>query len=103
MLATSFGQELAQEVTAAGAGFLVASDGQSVCKPLLKAGNKPILTHWLEKLATVPRMLPFADKVYVVTNADHLGMFQHWAADAGFPLVNILSNGAQTNASANTA
>ena len=95
-MASSFGRTLASEVASNGAPFLLAPDGKSVAKPLLKAASRPVLSHWLDKLAQCPRLLPLEKKVFIVVNEEHLPLYHDWATLAGFPIANIISNGVDT-------
>jgi hypothetical protein len=94
LIASALGRSLAREAIDAKADFLLAADRQTVAKPLLRTGGKPVLTHWLEQLQQCPRLLPIEEKVYIVVNDDHLPACQEWAVLAGFPEANILTNGA---------
>jgi hypothetical protein len=103
LVASSFGRSLGQEVAGNGAGVLLAPDGKSVAKPLLKAASEPVLTHWLKQLAQCSRLYPVEKRVWIIVNRDHLPLYQAWARCAGFPVSNIISNGACKNQGLDTA
>jgi hypothetical protein len=94
LVASAFGRTLAREIMTQGADFLLAPDGKSVTKPLLKAASKPLLTHWLEKVSQCPRLLPLEEKVFIVVNDDHYPLYERWAMQEGFPKQNLINNGA---------
>jgi hypothetical protein len=96
LIASSFGRHLAEEVVREGAQFLLAPDGKSVIKPLLKVASQHVLDLWFDQLEQCSRLRPVNEKVLIVVNDDHAPAIERWAASRQFPTCNIIRNGTLT-------
>lgn len=73
----------------------MSPDGQSIPKTLLRAGgSQRVLDLWLEQIRECARLRPVEEKVLIVVNADHAAAYEAWARACGFPVANIINNGA---------
>ena len=58
-------------------------------KPLLPVGGSPIIDNWLSAFSACA-----LKSVYIVTSSAFERNFSHWAGSRGFPVANIITNGA---------
>ncbi|KXZ49803.1 hypothetical protein GPECTOR_19g254 [Gonium pectorale] len=85
-------------ITGAYTNLIGGPDG--VPKVLLGVNGQPVLNHWLAAVKQCGRLLPLEEKVFILCNEYNADDVRAWAADArlsagGFPLDNILTNGAE--------
>ncbi|GFR46392.1 hypothetical protein Agub_g7974 [Astrephomene gubernaculifera] len=99
LVATSSGRGLAEELTAHGSYTSLVEGPDGVPKVLLGVNGQPVLNHWLAAMAQCSRLQPLDQKVFILCNEVNVDAVRAWASEpafsgGGFPLENILTNGA---------
>ena len=89
ILAAGFGTRLQRDIRESG----TYKELEDVPKPLLPVSGKPVISHWMNILASCPETEN--DGVYVVVNDANRRQFEKWAGD--FPNVRLVSSGCSTN------
>ncbi|GIL84607.1 hypothetical protein Vretimale_14553 [Volvox reticuliferus] len=100
LIATSSGRALAEEITSKNEYTYLISGADGIPKVLLGVNGQPVLNHWLAAIRQCGRLSPLQEKVFILCNENNISEVRAWAADerlsaGGFPLDNVLSNGAE--------
>ncbi|GLI59115.1 hypothetical protein VaNZ11_000946 [Volvox africanus] len=99
LIATSSGRALAEELASKYEYTYLIGGVDGVPKVLLGVNGQPVLNHWLAAITQCGRLSPLQEKVFILCNENNISEVRAWAADerlsaGGFPLDNVLSNGA---------